>query len=229
MMRNHIPSFEYTKNPTTIFGLKWVPTIDHGGKRDNHDYILDFVPGDYEVNPGATPRHWSERSNQELLEIMNETRDSVNVIMEIGVHSIPQYDVKESSTLTFLREKKDDCVYVGVDKADKSFVSSIAPNVKTLRCDSGDHGAVRGFLRQNNIDKIDILMIDGWHSIVMAFSDWRYADLLSDNGVVLIHDVNHHPGPYLLLEAIDEAIFDVRSLVPEADHWEWGLGYARRK
>ena len=40
-------------------------------------------------------------------------------------------------------------------------------------------------------------------------NDWRYADLLSEHGVVIAHDTNFHPGDIALCEAVDERLFDI--------------------
>jgi hypothetical protein len=66
---------------------------------------------------------------------------------------------------------------------------------------------VLGKLRSQNIEKLDLIMIDGWHSVNMCVNDWQYTDLLSDHGMVILHDTNSHPGCVALFDAVDENLW----------------------
>ena len=57
------------------------------------------------------------------------------------------------------------------------------------------------------MQNLDILMIDGWHSVHTCVNDWGYVDMLSDGGAVIVHDTNAHPGPIALFSAVDDNLF----------------------
>ena len=65
---------------------------------------------------------------------------------------------------------------------------------------------------------IDLLFIDGWHSVNQCANDWHYTDMLSDNGVVILHDTNSHPGCVALFDAVDENQYAKERHCLEADY-----------
>ena len=70
-------------------------------------------------------------------------------------------------------------------------------------------------------------MIDGWHSVNQVYKQWEYVSLLSNDGIVIIHDTNSHPRPYFLIESIDNIMFDVYKYYN--DVYDWGIYVAVRK
>jgi hypothetical protein len=57
-----------------------------------------------------------------------------------------------------------------------------------------------------------------------TINDWMYSDLVDVGGVVVLHDTNYHPGPTLLVDAIDTSIYNVeKHCITDID---WGLAAA---
>ena len=76
------------------------------------------------------------------------------------------------------------------------------------------------------VSELDLIMIDGWHSVNMCINDWQYTEKLSATGVVVLHDINFHPGPVVLFDAIADNLFEKEKFgVGEAD---WGIATAIR-
>jgi len=82
----------------------------------------------------------------------------------------------------------------------------------------------RNYLKQIGIDEIDVLFIDGWHSLNTVINDWKYTDLLSKQSVVILHDTNYHPGPNIILDYIDKNLYDVTEFCTNID--DFGLAAA---
>ena len=131
--------------------------------------------------------------------------DDLKCILEIGVN---KYSMETSSTGVILDNKPKDCVYLGVDILDKSHLDDAENDVFTLQTNSSDHKRVIDRLKELGHRRIDLLMIDGWHSINAVVNDWQYTQWRSDNAVIIAHDTNAHTGPMLLFDAIDESLFD---------------------
>ena len=75
------------------------------------------------------------------------------------------------------------------------------------------------------MDKLSILFIDGWHSLNAVINDWQYVDMLSDNGIVVFHDTNYHPGPTIFVEAIDGKMFRVEKYFESQDDYGVSVAY----
>ncbi len=130
---------------------------------------------------------------------------STHAIMEIGVSR----NENGSFCNAIFKNKPDNIPYVGIDIVDKTYLNNSSKNIYTLHENSFNQINVRNYLKQIGIDKLSMLVIDGDHSINAVINDWRYSDLLSDNGIVVFHDTNFHSGPTILVEAIDNTKFDV--------------------
>jgi predicted O-methyltransferase YrrM len=78
-------------------------------------------------------------------------------------------------------------------------------------------------------NEIDVLFIDGDHSVNQVVKEWAgYVPYLSNNGVVIFHDTTVHPGPAVVYDAIDEAYFDKRRYFADRID-DWGVAVARRR
>lgn len=126
-------------------------------------------------------------------------------VMEIGIDR----NGERSFTRTFLTNKHPDTKYLGIDLDDKSYLNDSSKNIFTLKTNSHSQTEIRFFLKDKNMLPLDILFIDGWHSINTCFNDWKYSNLLKVGGYVICHDVNTHPGPSILMEAINPEYFEV--------------------
>lgn len=144
-------------------------------------------------------------------------------IIEIGVSR----NGMGSFTQAMLQNKPDNIKYLGIDIEDKSYLDNQSKNIYTIKENSFNQEPIRKYIKEIGLEKISILFIDGWHSLNAVINDWKYVDLLSDNGIVIFHDSNYHPGPAVLVEAIDKEIFDVIKYFENED--DYGLAIAYKK
>lgn len=195
-----------------IFGLTYIP--DLGSKKANNRdtpsnltdrVILDFSTGNREV----------------LLKEFLKIKDKVKTILEIGVARIKNgASMSTVSTGVFIEEKNANTYYVGVDIEDRSFVQG--PNVFTLKTSSSQTEKILDFINDKTGSKvIDVLFIDGWHSVEQILNDWKFAKYVSKGGLVFVHDTNRHPGPVELIKAVDRDVFSVKKYCESED--DWGL------
>ena len=166
--------------------------------------------------------------NQEILKIhlLNQMKKKDKLsIVEIGVN---RNGYVVSSTSIFLDNKREQDIYVGIDIEDKSSLDDTNKNIFTVCSPSQNIDFIHLKLKELGVEEIDILMIDGYHSINQVYCEWEnYTKLLSSNGVVVMHDTNSHPGPYFLLNSIDTNQYDVYKYL--SDVVDWGIGVAVRK
>lgn len=168
-----------------------------------------------------------------LKELVAGADETPLVIVEIGVNrQVEEVDPiwgvsRLTSTIVLLENKRPQDIYIGIDIEDKSYFQDPTRNVYTIQSDSADHAFVRSKFDMLGITKIDYLFIDGWHSVNQVIEEWKYTDLLSTNGIVAMHDTNSHLGPYLLMEAIDTDMYEVRKYL--SDIIDYGIGIAIRK
>lgn len=154
-----------------------------------------------EVLRGAVLNHWP------------------GVIVEIGVARLETSRYENTSTSTILSMKSPDAVYIGIDIGDRSFIQSYAPNAYTIQADSTDTSTCLAAMKKHGIKHIDLLMIDGWHSINTVIQEFAYTDLIPVGGVVVLHDVNLHPGPKNAVEFARPDKWKVEKYCPD----DWGI------
>ena len=140
-------------------------------------------------------------------------------IVEIGVARLESSKYANTSTAVFLNYMSDACIYFGIDIADRSFVSQYAPNAYTLKADSTDVKTCVSAMKKHGIKHIDLLMIDGWHSINTVIQEFAYTDLMPVGGVVVLHDVNLHPGPKNAVQYANPDKWKVEKYCP----YDWGI------
>jgi hypothetical protein len=214
--------FKYIEKDTTIFGLKYEPSLipTKHGNNDDSDWI--------EINySGPLPtRHFSIYEEHKFLSEFELVKKFGGAILEIGVDAYDTPEMGKSSTLLLLENKLPGAKYVGIDLNDKSYLESMFPNVYTIKNDSGDVENNINQILSWGIDSLDFIFIDGWHSINAILKDWQYVKLLSIGGIIAFHDVNFHPGPIALYDAIDNEYFEKHKL--ETPYLTWGLAFATR-
>jgi len=183
----------------------------------------------YHNNAGAG-RYNQEFSidNQEVLQMylfdLMKKKDK-NVIVEIGVNR-NGYSI--SSTSIIIDNKRDNDIYFGIDIEDKSSLNDDNKKIFTICSPSQDFDVIFSKFNELGINEIDMLIIDGYHSINQCYLEWEnYTKLLSCNGIVVMHDTNAHPGPYFLLKSINTDLYDVYKYF--SDIVDWGIGVAVRK
>ncbi len=205
--------YPVTAKPSDAFGLRYIPTIEPYYS-DDADFIFGSrMPVDEEV---------TQRNLHKLTEIFLAKRDACRTIMEIGVCR----NEDRSFTHVFLKHKRNDATYLGVDLEDKSFLDDPARAIYTLKADSTKQSVVRAKLRELGMAALDVLFIDGWHSVNAVVNDWRYTDLLAQDGVVIMHDTNCHPGPVCVFDAVDERLFRKQKCFQKEP--DWGMAVLQR-
>jgi hypothetical protein len=216
----------YVEPTPHIFGLKHkyhcsIPALNDA---DTRWYPSHAGAGDY----GS--REFSSSNQQILKKHFLELRSKKDklVILEIGVARLTTNLYDHTSTTIFLNEKRDTDIYIGIDINDKSFLDNPAKNIHTIKSPSERVDEILALVKSTyNVDQIDCLMIDGWHSINQCYAEWNYTKILSKDGIVIMHDTNCHPGPYFLVKSIDERVFDVYKYL--SDIQDWGISVAVRK
>lgn len=157
-----------------------------------------------------------------LYDIFMQVRDNCQAILEIGVCR----NGAESSTHTFLKHKKKETIFVGIDLEDKSFLNDPENNVYTIIADSSDYQKNMELIRSLGVTEFGFIFIDGWHSINQVYRDWEYTNILQSDGVVGFHDTSCHPGPTAFIRALNKNIWEVEeNLCPE----DYGIGFAWQK
>jgi predicted O-methyltransferase YrrM len=206
--------------PSSIYGLKH--ELYYGDYRDD----LDWTPGETNRFFGLVPNEFSEKNKIVLDYVLNELKEQqLTQIIEIGIAR----SIENSSTYHILKNKPIDCAYLGIDINEEhtrivshwNFPKSIA-----LQTDSGNTEEVFKCLNVLRINHIDLLIIDGWHSINQCYLDFKYAKLVRVGGFILLHDTNYHPGPKAILDSVDTSIFQVRSYFE--GELDWGVSTLKR-
>ena len=186
--------YNVKKRKTNISGLKYEFSIAPELSDDaNHFTFFTKKP-----NP-----EFSLANSEILSKIILESKPKT--IVEIGVC---YWDMNQSSTKILIEQKDEDSIYLGIDVNDKSFVDDPTRKVYTHRGLSQDFDVVKNVMDKIGIKKIDFLFIDGLHSVNQILLDWQYSKWMSENGIIVMHDVNIHPGPSILYDAIDDSIYE---------------------
>lgn len=233
------------KMSTNIYGLKFRPTFQperkdidvsiaasrlHGWScldqpylDDDRDWPMKKLWGQLDGGWPGPPIEVSDKNYAICEEVVKSLGDACKAIVEIGVNR----NGERSMTQAFLKNKPKDCIYFGIDLESKDFLNNAENNIHTIIANSFEQDRLRDTMKSIGIEKIDILAIDGWHSINTAINDWKYADLLTNYGVVILHDTNIHPGPICLFEAVDETLFDKQRHC--TDYIDYGIATFRKK
>lgn len=225
---------------TNFFGLKYLPQIEDEAYLQ-HPYYTQFPwkrdPNNEDFYGPYISLFWNKEcimefteENSKSLETAIESIQNLDTIVEIGVYR-PVDPKHFSSTETIIRKKKKECIYLGIDLVDKSYLDNEDQNTFTIIENSHNQEILRSRFEYFGISKIDLLLIDGDHSINMAINDWLYADLVPVGGKIIIHDTNQHTGPRELMKAIDTNMFDVEFTCENKDSNEYhdmGLGIITR-
>lgn len=195
--------------------LKYLVNINgvqvHVMRKFTQNYGVLFDPYMCDFNNDADTAHFTKGCSVEVSDLNLGLMDKLskkyntNGIVEIGVSR----NGPRSFTNIILKNKPDNIVYLGIDINDKSYLNDNSKNIYTIQANSFDHSTIREYMDKVNLKSISLLFIDGDHSVNAVINDWKYADLLSDNGVVIFHDSNYHPGPSIFLDCIDPKLFRV--------------------
>lgn len=215
--------------------MRWqqdlIKDIRYFDSRDDEDQNSILFSGDIPIYPpimhfnGVKTSAFSPLNQmllkQEFLKVKN-----CKCILEIGVSANPNYEL--TSTNTLLSNKSDDCVYIGIDIMPKPHILSKAKNVHFIQDRSENFEVVKNKLKEVGRSHIDVLMIDGWHSINQVLLEWEYTEFLSEEGLVIFHDTRSHPGPHLFVKYLDKNKWDVVENACNTDN-DYGIGFVKRK
>jgi len=202
-------------------------------KYDAGSYNNDLDWGWYPLkgyNAGNLGSREFSSDNQEVLhtyfmDFLDKTQKEKITIVEIGVN---RNAYENTSTSVFLNNKRDQDIYLGIDIDDKTFLDNPEKNIHTIQCPSQNINMIYDKMVDCGIDQIDVLMIDGWHSINQCYLEWElYTQFLASGGMVVMHDTNFHPGPYYLVDSIDTNKYDVYKHL--WDIQDWGISVAIKK
>ena len=170
---------------------------------------------------------FSFHNQMSLLSRLLSVKKNCRCIVEIGVDRNKKFN--NTSTSIFLNNKRDDTHYLGIDITDKTHLNNIDLNIHTVQTRSEHIDVVMEKLNSMDVDKIDFLFIDGWHSINQVLVEWEYTKLLSDTGVVGFHDTAYHPGPYFFINNLNQDKWNVMSNSCADIKDDYGIGFAWKK
>lgn len=199
----------YVKKISNINGLSHLPSF-----KNESDNDIDWSP-------------WFDVGNKISTEISDANKEALDdILRKVNVKNVIEIGIARNNARSFttqlLYTKKG--IYCGIDIEDKTFLNDSLNRVYTIRANSHDQSTIRSYLNTIGLKKCSVLFIDGWHSVNTVINDWKYTDLLDDNGVVIFHDTNYHPGPHLIIEAIDRSMYRV---VKYSDGgFDWGISAA---
>ncbi len=196
-----------------------------GNPEDNDRDFINTFPNPFEL---VGNKEFSMCNQASLTEEFTKVKDQTKVIVEIGVSRITYnqtYD--QTSTSIFLRHKRPDTLYLGIDIDDKTFLQGLGRNIFTLQSKSEYYERVKAKLDALKISQIDFLFVDGWHSINQVIDELWYVDFMKPGGVIGFHDTNYHPGPSRIIKNLNPDIFEVTQYCEQQD--DWGIGFATIK
>jgi hypothetical protein len=194
--------------------------LTHKPQLVGQDNDADWISGPYDYLHRKITREFSEANRNILIAAMTCLPYPINIV-EIGVNR----NGALSSTTSILENKKPDDRYFGIDLSGPQLYGVTGDNVFTFCGDSGAYEAVLSDMEAHDMRSIDLLVIDGWHSVNQVLKDWNYSDLFNTGSIVLMHDTNYHPGPSLVFDAIDEKKFKKHKFMAGSVE-DWGIGMA---
>jgi hypothetical protein len=215
--------------------MKWekdlVKDIRSNTYADNVDAgIQDFVNFWSEVKdddncfkPYPEGTEVSDCNRNALLEQFLKIKDECKSILEIGIGR----NGDRSFATIFSQNKKNETIYIGIDIEDRSWLVDCGENIYTIQGDSSNYDQnIEIIKEQFNVTEFDFIFIDGLHSVNQVLKDWEYTNLLSDNGIVGLHDTRYHTGPYLFIRNLDKKVWNV---IENACPNDYGIGFATKK
>lgn len=183
----------------------------------SQEFSIEDPNADWDSQTRYCSVEWSSKNDVALRSLISQKLDeksSIN-ILEIGVDR----NSGSSSSKTFLSLLRDGDKYLGVDIEERNVDNG--RNARFLRTSSSNYDLVVQTMTSLGMNELDILFIDGWHSLNQVLLDLKYSDKLSESGIIILHDTNGHPGPREIIRCIDREFWDVNNHCPEND--DYGL------
>ena len=153
--------------------------------------------------------------NKKVLTNLIRSKPYASLFVEIGTAS----NYITSSTETIINNKTENCLFYTIDIAERVLPPILRLNKNIFIVQSDSTGDKVKELLQGK--RIDILFIDGDHSIDRVFAEYEfYLPYMKDDGIIVLHDTTMHPGPLLLMEAIDTNVFKTEIFCSD----DYGIG-----
>lgn len=184
-------------------GLLYVPSIEPEHS-DTADFIDDIFDERVSVNPSNGNGQFTFSDGEILRELMTSLTDC-KVIVEIGISRKRTF--KFSSTHTLFDYKKTDCAYYGIDLNDDD-IGEFTTYQNHINLIIGDSKSTDIYEKIEKVSPIDLLMIDGDHSVKGFLNDWKFSKLVRPGGYIVVHDINFNPGPNVFFDAVDDKKFN---------------------
>jgi len=227
---------------TERWGLIYEPDIDkhpHKGITNGHGNNADWIEYGFlngELTSMQSTHHAVDRGERtqfttenkvvlgDILDELIKNNEQVN-ILEIGVGRSGE----DSSSEVIVTKKRKDDIYVGVDNrpAHSKAYDKEDRNQFICTTDSANVDTVVSFCNDVGAGELNLIFIDGFHSVNQVLKEWEYVKLLAIGGYVGFHDTNFHPGPYCVFDAIDEKVFEKTKYCVDVEN-DPGIGFARR-
>lgn len=221
--------YNIIKKETTINGLKYEPSITADDVTDSDDISMPHVHMHGYTNALNQPFSVSRGNCKVVEEVVAAIGLSNKGILEIGLATNDDdgYPIRQSITYELVSNKPPSTPYLGIDIADHRCLVNRGNNMHFLQTYSTDQEAVRKKLKEIKANSISILCIDGDHSVNTVINDFKYSDLVEEGGIIIMHDTNVHPGPVVVVDAIDTNVYKVKK--HQTDHkLDWGITVAQK-
>ena len=220
-------------DPEKLIGLRYIP--DLGETKNNLDKIKSKERDKYYVR-----NNFSKGNSEVLRSVIKEFKP--RNILEIGVNNSKSYD--HSSTFNFMeylkKDKSKKTLYLGVDINRQNIRQVISENTELFwpeTCqrmffhegDSAEFDKISNIIENKLSSRLDLILIDGWHSVNQVLKEWRLLKYLNKRGVVILHDTNNHPGPFEVVAAADPNFFKEIRQPFKGKYEDWGLTVLVRK
>lgn len=200
------------------YGLRYVPSFG-SDKANNSDKLLNYLLAGKKLN---VTEEFSPCNREVLLRELATVPEN-GVIVEVGIARNGEL----SSTCALINNRLPGVKYIGIDIKTYDYPFLNKPDVHVFQMDSSDTATIMQRVWEiSGKYTIDLLHIDGWHSVNQILRDWLLIEYLAPNGVALFHDTNYHPGPTALFASIDTRMFTVKKYC-ENEH-DYGIGVVRR-
>jgi predicted O-methyltransferase YrrM len=204
---------EYNKHvtweKTEIKGLKGYPVLPKDW--NTRDWIEELPFQWVRKNIGGNGQ-FSDKNSKTLISLI-KSKPNATLFVEIGTGA----SITCSSTAAFLNNKNDGTTFITIDCEKRTQDKLGKPNAHFITAWSTSP-EVKNHLGDN---KIDILFIDGDHSVKTVFEEYEfYLPYMKEDGIIVLHDTTMHPGSFLFMEAVDEKVYRKEVLHTE----DYGLG-----
>jgi len=199
---------KYVKwEPIEVKGLTGYPCLSGWEELD----WIEKLPFNWNLSILDGNKQFSQNNRETLIKLIKD-KPNAKTFVEIGTAS----NFVGSSTETFLLYKNDETDFITIDIENREHQTLNKPNIFYIQSDSTNPDLIRHFAH-----KIDILFIDGDHSIKTVFKEYKfYLPHMKEDGIIVLHDTTMHPGPFLFMQAVDEKVFKKETLHTN----DFGLG-----